>query len=49
MEKKKRKGLKILLWILAVLAVFLIIINLIPPRKVMENNPFIKEKDIEAR
>lgn len=45
MENKKRKGLKILLWILAVLAVFLIIINLIPPRKVMENNPFIKEKD----
>ncbi len=43
-QKKKGRGLKILLCIIAVLAVFLVVINIIPPGKVMENNPFIKEK-----
>ena len=42
--KKKRKGLKVFLIILAALAVFLVTINAIPPKKVMENNPFVKEK-----
>ena len=41
-KKKKHRGRKIFLCILAVLAVFLIVINVIPPKKVMENNPFIK-------
>ena len=43
-QKKKGRGLKILLCIIAVLAVVLVVINIIPPGKVMENNPFIKEK-----
>ncbi len=43
--KKKRKGWKVFLCILAVLAVFWGVINLIPPSKVMEKNPFLKEKD----
>lgn len=43
-QKKKGRGLKILLCIIAVLAVFLVVINIIPPGKVMENNPFVKEK-----
>ena len=40
--KKKRKGLKVFLIILATLAAFLVTINVIPPKKVMENNPFVK-------
>ncbi|MBQ6075695.1 MAG: hypothetical protein IJK86_06005 [Lachnospiraceae bacterium] len=40
--KKKRKGLKVFLIILAALAAFLVTINVIPPKKVMENNPFVK-------
>ncbi len=44
-EKKKGRGLKVFLCILAALAVFFTTVNLIPPKKVMENNPFLKEKD----
>ena len=44
-EKKKGKGLKVFLCILAGLVLFWTVINLIPPKKVMENNPFIKGKD----
>ena len=43
--KKKGKGWKVLLCIVAALAVFFGVINLIPPAKVMEKNPFVKEKD----
>ncbi len=43
-RKKKGRGWKILLCVLAGLAVFFAVINLIPPKKVMENNPFIKAK-----
>ena len=42
--KKKGRGWKVLLCIVAALAVFLVVINLIPPKRVMESNPFIKEK-----
>ena len=42
--KKRGKGLKIFLCILASLAVFFTVINLIPPKKVTEKNPFIKEE-----
>ena len=38
---KKRKGLKIFGIILASIAGFLLIINLIPPKKSVESNPFI--------
>ena len=38
-----KKGLKIFLGILAVIAIFLVVINVIPPKKVMEDNPFVKE------
>ena len=41
---KNGRGLKVLLLVIAVLAVFLVVINIIPPGKVMEDNPFIKEK-----
>ncbi len=41
---KKRKGLKIFAGIVAFLAVFFIVINVIPPRKVIEENPFVKAK-----
>ncbi|MBQ4424791.1 MAG: hypothetical protein II882_03510 [Lachnospiraceae bacterium] len=44
-RKKKKKGGKIFLGIVLVLGLFLLTINLIPPKKVMEKNPFIKEKD----
>ncbi len=43
-NKKKGRGLKILLCVIAAIAVFLLIVNIIPPKKVMEKNPFIKEK-----
>ena len=40
----KGRGLKILLCIIAVLAVFIAVVNIIPPRKVTDSNPFLKEK-----
>ena len=42
-DRKRGKG-KVFLYILAALAVILLIVNIIPPGKVMEKNPFIKEK-----
>ena len=42
--EKKGRGLKILLCIIAVLAVFIAVINILPPGKVTDSNPFIKEK-----
>lgn len=42
--KKKHKGLKIFGIILAVIALFMIAINLIPPKKNVQNNPFVVEK-----
>ena len=39
---KKGRGLKILLYVIAAAALFLAVINIIPPKKVMEDNPFIK-------
>ena len=44
-EKKKGRGLKIFGCILGAVVLFFLVINLIPPKKVMENNPFIKAKD----
>ena len=41
-QKKKRRGLKVLLCIIAVIAVFIAVINIIPPSKVTESNPFVK-------
>lgn len=38
---KKHKGLKIVGLILAVIVLFLLVINLIPPAKNVENNPFV--------
>ncbi len=44
---RKRKGLKIFAGIIVVLALFFTVINVIPPKKVIENNPFIKgEEDL---
>ncbi|MBO7515426.1 MAG: hypothetical protein J6T47_07385 [Lachnospiraceae bacterium] len=43
-RSKLKKVLKVLGCIVLVLAVFLVVINLIPPKKVTENNPFIKEE-----
>ena len=43
--KKKGRGLKIFGCILGAVVLFFLVINLIPPKKVMENNPFIKAKD----
>ena len=42
--KKRGRWWKVLLCIVLVLAVFLTVINLIPPKKVMEDNPFVKEE-----
>ena len=42
---RKGKGLRVLGCILAALILFFAAINLIPPKKVMAANPFIKEKD----
>ena len=42
--KKRGKGLKIFLCILAGLALFIAVINLIPPKKVMKENPFLKKE-----
>ena len=45
--KRKKNKSKIFLGILAILVVFFVVINLIPPSKVMESNPFIKgENDL---
>lgn len=41
---KKHKVLKIIGIILAVIVVFMLVINIIPPAKNVENNPFIVEK-----
>lgn len=38
-----KKGFKVLLIIVLIVAVFITIINLIPPKHVIENNPFISE------
>ncbi len=43
--KKNKKGLKIAFGIVGGLALLLFVFDLIPPKKVMENNPFIKEQD----
>ena len=44
-KKKKRRGLKILLCVIAVLAVFVAVINIVPPKKVTDVNPFLKGPD----
>ena len=43
--RKRGKGLKIFLCILGALVLFFAVINLIPPKKVTEKNPFIKEEN----
>ena len=43
-KKKSKKGLKVFLCILAALVLFFAVINLIPPKKVLEKNPFVKEE-----
>ena len=42
---RRRKGLKIFLCLLAGLVLFFTVINLIPPKKVTEKNPFLKAED----
>ena len=42
--RRKKRGWKIFLCVMAVLALFWVVINLIPPKKVMEDNPFIKKE-----
>ena len=42
--KKRGKGLKIFLCIAAAVILFFAVINVIPPKKVMEKNPFVKEE-----
>lgn len=44
MSVKKRKVLTVLAIILAVIVVFLAVVNIIPPRKNIENNPFVVHK-----
>lgn len=41
---KKHKGLKIFGIVIAVIAVFMVAINVIPPKQNVQNNPFIVEK-----
>lgn len=41
---KKRKGLKIFLIILSVIIIFFAVINIIPPKKNVANNPFVVAK-----
>ena len=41
---KKRKVKKVLLGILGGIILFLVVINVIPPKHNVENNPFIIEK-----
>ncbi len=44
-QKKKHKGLKILLCVIIVLAVFISVINIAPAKKAAAVNPFLKAKD----
>lgn len=44
-QKKKHKGLKILLCVIIVLAVFISVINIAPAKKAASANPFLKAKD----
>ena len=39
---KKRRGLKVFLCILAILALFIATVNVIPSKKVTDVNPFLK-------
>jgi len=41
---KKHKGLKIFVAVVAVLALFMVVINLIPPKKNVQTNPFVVKK-----
>lgn len=41
---KKNKGLKIFAVVIAVLALFMVVINLIPPKKNVQTNPFVVKK-----
>lgn len=43
-EKKRGRGLRVFLCVLLALALFLTVINLIPPGRVTERNPFLKEE-----
>ena len=43
-QKKKHGKLKIFIIVIAVIALFFAVINIIPPKKSIENNPFIVEK-----
>ena len=43
--KKKHRALKIIGCILLLLVVFFVVINVIPPKKVAEDNPFLKAED----
>ena len=44
-QKKKHKGLKVLLCVIIVLAVFIAAINIIPGKRAAAENPFLKAKD----
>ena len=44
-HKRKRTGLKVLCVIVAAIVLFFAAINVIPPKKVMETNPFVKAAD----
>lgn len=41
---KKHKALTVIAIVLAAIAIFLVVINIIPPRKNVENNPFLVEE-----
>ena len=41
---KKRKGLKIFGMMIGVIALFFVVINVIPPKKNVKENPFVVEK-----
>lgn len=40
-QKKKGKGLKVFVTVLAAIVAFMVTINVIPPKKNVENNPFV--------
>lgn len=44
-QKKRHKGLKVLLCVIIVLAVFIAAINIIPGKRAAAENPFLKAKD----
>ena len=44
-KKKKGKRLKRLLVVVLLLAVFVLVLNLLPPKKVVNTNPFLKDPD----